>query len=68
MDRRAGASKGSDSVPRTSLGGDPLAVAAIVAAMLPALVGAALLLFGVHDPLARSSPRFWAIARGGEHG
>jgi hypothetical protein len=59
--RRGGALKSPDSVPRSSWVGDPVAVAAVVAAMLPALVGAALLAFRVQDPYGRVPLVIWVI-------
>jgi hypothetical protein len=52
-------------VPRSSWGGDPAAVVAIVAAMLPALVGSALLLFRVQDPFGRVPLVVWVIPAAG---
>ena len=57
--------KSPDSVPRSSWVGDPVAAAAIVAGMLPALVGAALLVFRVQDPFGRVPLVIWVIPAAG---
>jgi len=45
----------------SSQGTDSVAVASVVAGMLPAIVGGALFLFQVHDPFGRVPGAIWVI-------